>query len=72
MGILLKGKWWIVLGYLGGLFFNIFGEEFWWRGYILPRQELVMGKYALKKLSTKRKSDMARPDSIIVLILESW
>ena len=45
MGILLKGKWWIVFGYLGGLFFNIFGEEFWWRGHILPRQEVVMGKY---------------------------
>ncbi|WP_423189806.1 type II CAAX prenyl endopeptidase Rce1 family protein [Alkalibacterium sp. f15] len=27
------------------LFFNIFGEEFWWRGYILPRQELAHGQY---------------------------
>lgn len=27
------------------IFFNIFGEEFWWRGYILPRQEIVHGKY---------------------------
>ena len=45
MEILLEGQWWIVFGYLGGLFFNIFGEEFWWRGYILPRQEVVMGKY---------------------------
>lgn len=27
------------------LFFNIVGEEMWWRGYILPRQELVHGKY---------------------------
>lgn len=26
------------------LFFNIVGEEFWWRGYILPRQELAHGK----------------------------
>jgi membrane protease YdiL (CAAX protease family) len=26
------------------LFFNIVGEELWWRGYILPRQELVHGK----------------------------
>jgi membrane protease YdiL (CAAX protease family) len=26
------------------LFFNIFGEELWWRGYILPRQELTHGK----------------------------
>jgi membrane protease YdiL (CAAX protease family) len=23
---------------------NIFGEELWWRGYIMPRQELVFGK----------------------------
>jgi membrane protease YdiL (CAAX protease family) len=27
------------------LFFNILGEEFWWRGYILPRQEIVHGQY---------------------------
>ena len=27
------------------LFFNIVGEELWWRGYILPRQELAFGKY---------------------------
>ena len=26
------------------LFFNIVGEELWWRGYILPRQELAFGK----------------------------
>jgi membrane protease YdiL (CAAX protease family) len=26
------------------LFFNIVGEEIWWRGYILPRQELTHGK----------------------------
>ena len=28
------------------LFFNIIGEEFLWRGYALPRQELAHGKYA--------------------------
>ena len=27
------------------LFLNIVGEEFWWRGYILPRQELVHGRW---------------------------
>jgi membrane protease YdiL (CAAX protease family) len=26
------------------LFFNIVGEELWWRGYILPRQELTHGR----------------------------
>jgi membrane protease YdiL (CAAX protease family) len=28
------------------LFNNIISEELWWRGYILPRQELEHGKYA--------------------------
>jgi len=27
------------------LFLNIFGEELWWRGYILPRQEKVHGRW---------------------------
>ena len=44
MGIPLKGQWWIALVYFIALLFNIFGEEFWWRGYILPRQELAFGK----------------------------
>ena len=44
MGIPLKGNGWILLVQIGVLFFNIFGEEFWWRGYILPRQELAFGK----------------------------
>lgn len=35
------------LSYLLIMFiFNIFGEELWWRGYILPRQELEHGKSA--------------------------
>lgn len=28
------------------LSFNIIAEELWWRGYILPRQELTHGRYA--------------------------
>ncbi len=28
------------------LVFNILGEELWWRGYILPRQEVAYGRYA--------------------------
>lgn len=28
------------------LVFNIVGEEFWWRGVVLPRQELAFGKWA--------------------------
>jgi membrane protease YdiL (CAAX protease family) len=39
-----KGNWGLVLFSLILLAFNIVGEEFWWRGVILPRQELVHGK----------------------------
>jgi membrane protease YdiL (CAAX protease family) len=44
MGGQVKGNWPLVLVSLSALFFNTFGEEFWWRGYILPRQEAVHGK----------------------------
>lgn len=33
--------WWPLF-----FFFNIFGEELFWRGYILPRQEQLNSKYA--------------------------
>lgn len=39
-----KGNWWLVIFSLILLAFNIVGEEFWWRGVILPRQEVVHGK----------------------------
>lgn len=39
-----KGNWGLVVFSLILLAFNIFGEEFWWRGVVLPRQELVHGK----------------------------
>jgi len=45
LGISLKGQWWVAVVYFIILLFNIFGEEFWWRGYILPRQELAFGKW---------------------------
>jgi membrane protease YdiL (CAAX protease family) len=38
-----KGNWGLVILMLVLLFFNIIGEEFWWRGLILPRQELTYG-----------------------------
>jgi membrane protease YdiL (CAAX protease family) len=41
----ISGQWSLVLLALVTYFFNIVGEEFWWRGYILPRQELVFGRY---------------------------
>jgi len=39
-----KGNWGLVVSTIILLIFNIFGEEFWWRGVILPRQELVHGQ----------------------------
>jgi membrane protease YdiL (CAAX protease family) len=45
MGVVLKGQWWVVFAYAFGWFFNIFGEEFWFRGYLLPRHEQAYGKY---------------------------
>lgn len=39
--------WGLLFYFLAGLFvFNILGEELWWRGYILPRQEAAFGASA--------------------------
>ena len=46
LGVPLRGNWDIGLVYLLILCLNIVGEELWWRGYILPRQELAHGKWA--------------------------
>jgi membrane protease YdiL (CAAX protease family) len=47
MGIPLQGAWWILIYYaVLMLVFNIGGEELWWRGYVLPRQELAFGRTA--------------------------
>jgi membrane protease YdiL (CAAX protease family) len=47
MGISTHGHWWIALYYAVVLLFgNIAGEELWWRGYLLPRQELASGSIA--------------------------
>ena len=40
----MKGNWSLLIFSLVVLFFNIIGEELWWRGYLLPRQELTQGK----------------------------
>jgi membrane protease YdiL (CAAX protease family) len=42
----LKGEWWLIGVYFVGWFLNIVGEEFWYRGWMLPRQEMAFGKYA--------------------------
>jgi len=41
----LSGNWLALITYVVLLFFNVIGEELWWRGYILPRQELTFGKW---------------------------
>jgi membrane protease YdiL (CAAX protease family) len=42
----LQGNWWLVVVYFIGWFLNIAGEEFWYRGWMLPRQEVAFGKNA--------------------------
>jgi membrane protease YdiL (CAAX protease family) len=46
IGSPLKGNWGVAILLFVQLFFNIFGEELWWRGYILPRQEKEHGRVA--------------------------
>ena len=41
----LKGNWLPFIGMSLVFLFNILGEEFWWRGVVLPRQELAFGKW---------------------------
>jgi membrane protease YdiL (CAAX protease family) len=41
----LTGNWELAALYFVVLAFNIVGEELWWRGYILPRQELIHGSF---------------------------
>lgn len=42
----LHGNWVAFLLYVVLFFFNIAGEELWWRGYLLPRQEATLGRRA--------------------------
>jgi membrane protease YdiL (CAAX protease family) len=41
----IQGDWLVLVLFLGLLFVNIVGEEVWWRGYVLPRQELAFGRW---------------------------
>ncbi len=41
-----ENLFWIFLGWIPLFICNILGEELLWRGYMLPRQELVFGKSA--------------------------
>ncbi len=47
MDVPLHGAWWIPVYYAVVMIVcNIGGEELWWRGYVLPRQELAFGRAA--------------------------
>lgn len=47
LGVPLRGAYWILPVYFVFLtLFNILGEELWFRGYLLPRQELTWGSSA--------------------------
>jgi membrane protease YdiL (CAAX protease family) len=41
-----RGNWGVATLFFVMLWFNIAGEELWWRGYILPRQEAAHGRWA--------------------------
>jgi membrane protease YdiL (CAAX protease family) len=43
---LTKGRYWLLLIWLPYWILNILGEEFIWRGVMLPRQEVAFGKNA--------------------------
>ena len=46
LGVELRGRWDILAVVALGLgLFNVVGEELWWRGIILPRQELAFGRW---------------------------
>ncbi|MEO7962896.1 MAG: CPBP family intramembrane glutamic endopeptidase [Gemmatimonadaceae bacterium] len=43
----MHGRWDVFIGMsISLIVLNIFGEELWWRGIILPRQEVAMGNWA--------------------------
>lgn len=42
---LTKGRYWLLLVWFPYWILNILGEEFLWRGVMLPRQEIAFGKY---------------------------
>ncbi|MEM7738395.1 MAG: CPBP family intramembrane glutamic endopeptidase [Deinococcota bacterium] len=46
LGVPLSGNAWLIALYAVSLAANIFGEELLWRSFLLPRQELVFGKWA--------------------------
>lgn len=45
LGYPMKGAWWMLGAWFLFYLVNVLGEEVWWRGYILPRQELQHGRW---------------------------
>lgn len=45
-GMPVRGHWWVVMAYFIGWVCNILGEEFFYRGWMLPRQEQAFGRVA--------------------------
>jgi membrane protease YdiL (CAAX protease family) len=43
---LAPGDGWVLAAWLPMFFFNIFGEELLWHGYLLPRNEVRFGRTA--------------------------
>lgn len=43
----LRGNWGLLAFSVALLIINVVGEEFWWRGVVLPRQELAFGAWTL-------------------------
>lgn len=46
LGVPLRGNWGVLALWIPMNLFSMIGEEFMWRGYILPRQEMNYGKWA--------------------------
>jgi membrane protease YdiL (CAAX protease family) len=46
LGVPLRGNWWVLVWWLAWLIPSNLGEELLWRGHILPRQELALGRWA--------------------------
>lgn len=44
VGFPMAGAWWLLGVWFLFYLVNVAGEELWWRGYILPRQELQHGE----------------------------
>lgn len=46
LGHPLKGAWWLLAAWFLFYLVNVVGEELWWRGLLLPRQEAAHGPWA--------------------------